>query len=122
MLRRLEELLNTFSVRAAYERATLSHPRNSTATLIAVLVEALYYFANQLEDILVSCQEVATNFFQRLMERVRKSEYYRHLYRLLGNDSGIEQQMKELEQVRRAQVECGSGRVRSLRAGKLPIL
>jgi len=46
------------------------------------------------------------------MERVRKSEYYyRHLYRLLGND-GIEQQLKGLEkQVRHAlvsaaQVEC----------------
>lgn len=113
MIRRLDELLDTFSVRAAYERATLSHPRNSTAPLIAVLVEALYYLANQLEDILVeSCQEVAASFLQRLMERVRKSDYYRHLYRLLGNDSGIEQQMQELEkQVRHAlvsaaQVEC----------------
>jgi len=113
MIRRLDELLDTFSVRAAYERATKSHHRNATAPLIAVLVEALYYLANQLEDILVeSCQEVAASCFQRLIERVRKSEYYRHLYRLLGNDSGIEQQLKGLEkQVRQAlvsaaQVEC----------------
>lgn len=113
MIRRLDELLDTFSVRAAYERATLSHKRNATAPLIAVLVEALYYLANQLEDILVeSCHEVAASFFQRLMERVRKSDYYRHLYRLLGNDSGIEKQMLGLEeQVRQAlvsaaQVEC----------------
>jgi len=113
MIRRLDELLDTFSVRAAYERATRSHTRNATAPLIAVLVEALYYLANQLEDILVeSCQEVTTSFFQRLVERVRKSEYYRHLYRLLGNDSGIEQQLKILEKqvkqalVSAAQVEC----------------
>ncbi len=113
MIRRLDELLDTFSVRAAYERATRSHFRNATAPLIAVLVEALYYLANQLEDILVeSCQEITTSFFQRLVERVRKSEYYRHLYRLLGNDSGIEQQLKILEKqvkqalVSAAQVEC----------------
>jgi len=113
MIHRLDELLNTFSVLAAYERATLKHPRNSTAPLIAVLVEALYYLANQLEDILVeSCQEVATSFFQRLTERVRRSVYYSHLYRLLGNDGGIEQQSQVLEQqvchalVTAAKVEC----------------
>lgn len=113
MIRRLDELLDTFSVASAYSRATISHPRNATAPLIAVLVEALYYLANQLEDILVeSCQEVAASFFQRLLERVRKSEYYRHLYRLLGTDGGIEQQLKELEEqvkhalVSAAQVEC----------------
>lgn len=113
MIHRLDELLATFSVAAAYSRATITHPRNATAPLIAVLVEALYYLANQLEDILVeSCQEVTENFFQRLMEQVRKSEYYRHLYRLLGNDAGIEQQLKELEkQVKHnlgmaARVEC----------------
>jgi replication fork clamp-binding protein CrfC len=113
MIRRLDELLDTFSVQAAYERATFSHRRNATAPLIAVLVEALYYLANQLEDILVeSCQEVAASFFQRLIEQVRKSEYYRNLYRLLGNDAGIEQQLKGLEKqvkqalVSAAQVEC----------------
>ena len=113
MIRRLDELLDTFSVKAAYQRATLSHPRNATAPLIAVLVEALYYLANQLEEILVeSCQEVTTSFFQRLIEQVHKSEYYRHLYRLLGNDSGIEQQLQSLEiQVKQslvnaARVEC----------------
>lgn len=113
MIRRLDELLDTFSVRAAYERATLSHPRNATAPLIAILVEALYYLANQLEDILVeSCQEVTASYFQRLIERVRKSEYYRQLYRLLGNDSGIENELKVLEKqvkqalVNAARVEC----------------
>lgn len=113
MIRRLDELLDSFSVRLAYQRATLSHPRNATAPLIAVLVEALYYLANQLEDILVeSCEEIVANFFQRLMDRIRKSEYYRHLYRLLGNDGGIEQQLKVLEKqvnlalVNQARVEC----------------
>jgi replication fork clamp-binding protein CrfC len=113
MIRRLDELLDTFSVRAAYQRATRSHPRNATAPLLAVLVEALYSLANQLEDILVeSSQEVVANFFQRLIERIRKSEYYRHLYRLLGNDGGIEPQLKLLEKqviqalVNEAKVEC----------------
>ncbi|MEP0769940.1 dynamin-like GTPase family protein [Trichocoleus sp. ST-U1] len=110
MVRRLDELLDTFSVADAYSRAILSHPRNSTAPLIAVLVEALYYLANQLEDILKeSCQEVVTNLFQRLVEQVRKSDYYRQLYRLLGNDGGIEQKLKEIEkQVHHALVNAAS--------------
>ncbi len=113
MIRRLDELLDTFSVSDAYSRATLSHPRNATAPLIAILVEALYYLANQLEVILVeSCQEVISSLFQRLIERVRKSEYYRNLYRILGNDSRIEQQLKLLEKdvkqalISAAKVEC----------------
>lgn len=113
MIRRLDELLDSFSVADAYRRATLSHPRNATAPLIAILVEALYYLANQLEDILVeSSQEVVANLFQRLIERIRKSEYYRQLYRLLGNDGGIEQELKVLEKevthalVSAARVEC----------------
>jgi hypothetical protein len=61
-------------------------------------VEALYYLANELEDVLVEASlEVASCFFQRLIERVRRSDYYSHLYRLLGNDGGIEQQLKVLE-------------------------
>jgi F0F1-type ATP synthase membrane subunit b/b' len=113
MIRRLDELLDTFSVADAYKRATLSHPRNATAPLIAILVEALYYLANQLEDILVaSSQELVTNLFRWLFERIRKSEYYRQLYRLLGHDGGIEQQLKMLEKevahalVSAARVEC----------------
>jgi hypothetical protein len=98
MIQRLDELLNTFSVAEAYSRATRSHPRNATAPLIAVLVEALYYLANQLEDVLgKASQEVASGFFQYLMERVRRSDYYSQLYRLLGNDGGIEQQLKVVE-------------------------
>lgn len=113
MIRRLDELLDSFSVRTAYQRATLSHPRNATAPLLAVLVEALYSLSNQLEDILVeSSQEVIASFFQRLIERIRKSDYYRSLYRLLGNDGGIEPQLKVLEKqithalISEAKVEC----------------
>jgi len=46
------------------------------------------------------------------MEKIRKSEYYRQLYRLLGNDAGIEQELKALEKrvtqslVDAASVEC----------------
>lgn len=98
MIRRLDELLDTFSVRAAYEQATLSHRRNATAPLLAVLVEALYYIANQLEDILIeSCREVSTSLFKRLLERIRKADYYREIYRLLGNDGGIEQRLIQVE-------------------------
>ncbi|MBW4564345.1 MAG: dynamin-like GTPase family protein [Mojavia pulchra JT2-VF2] len=113
MIRRLDELLDTFSVADAYRRATLSHPRNATAPLLAILVEAFYYLANQLEDVLIeSCQQIIANLFQHLIDKIRKSEYYRHLYRLLGNDSGIEQQIKEVEKlvsqalVSAASVEC----------------
>ncbi|MBW4609448.1 MAG: dynamin-like GTPase family protein [Hassallia sp. WJT32-NPBG1] len=113
MTHRLDELLHTFSVSNAYRRATLTHPRNATAPLIAILVEAFYYLANQLEDILVeSSEEVIANLFQGLMERIRKSEYYRQLYRLLGNDGGIEVELKGLEKavseaiVNAARVEC----------------
>ncbi|WYL92575.1 MAG: dynamin-like GTPase family protein [Gloeotrichia echinulata IR180] len=109
MIRRLDELLDTFSVGEAYRRATLSHPRNATAPLIAILVEAFYYLSNQLEDILVaSSVEIIANLFQQLMESIRKTEYYRQLYRLLGNDSGLEQQLKALEkQVSHALVNAG---------------
>jgi replication fork clamp-binding protein CrfC len=113
MIHRLDELLDTFSVADTYRRATRSHPRNSTAPLLAILVEAMYYLSNQLEDILVeSSQEIMGNLFQRLNERVRTSEYYRQLYRLLGNDGGIEAQLKVLEKeiiqalISAAQVEC----------------
>jgi replication fork clamp-binding protein CrfC/citrate lyase gamma subunit len=113
MIRRLDELLDTFSVGDAYRRATLSHPRNATAPLIAILVEAFYYLANQLEDILiVSSQQLIANLFSQLLEKIRKSEYYRQLYRLLGHDGGIEKEVKIVEKlvsqalISAASVEC----------------
>ncbi|WP_204104611.1 MULTISPECIES: dynamin-like GTPase family protein [Spirulina sp. CCY15215] len=98
MVNRLDELLQTFSVQEAYGRATKSHPRNATAPLLAVLVEALYYLSNQLEDVLIAnVKMVAMNFCQRLLERLQKTEHYRQLYRLLGNDGGIEVKIKRLQ-------------------------
>lgn len=98
MVSRLDELLQTFSVEAAYRQATVTHPRNATAPLLAVLVEALYYLANALDDVLVEMSAmVARNVFKRLRERVQKADYYRKLYRLLGEDSGIENVLHLLE-------------------------
>lgn len=113
MIQRLDELLESFSVADAYRRATISHPRNATAPLLAILVEAFYYLANQLEDVLVqSTLGLISNYFRRLSARINTSDYYRQLYRLLGNDSGIETELKLLEKeitlalINAASVEC----------------
>ncbi|MCW6035977.1 dynamin-like GTPase family protein [Spirulina subsalsa FACHB-351] len=98
MVAKLDGLLQTFSVLDAYKKATGSHDRNSTAPFLAVLVEALYYFSNELEDVLVeSSQLIVSSFCQRLLESVKTTDCYRELYRLLGKDGGIEQQFKDLE-------------------------
>ena len=113
MVSHLDQLLQTFSVQDAYSRATLSHPRNATAPLIAVLVEALYHLANELEVTLVATSEVLVkNFCQRLRDRFKQQEYYRQLARLLGEDTGIEAQINALETelihalVSEAKTEC----------------
>ncbi len=99
MVTRLDQLLHQFSVLEAYKKATGSHSRNATAPFLAVLVEALYYLANELENVLVDySQMVVTNFCQRLLESVKQTDFYRNLYRLLGKDGGIEQQFKQLEE------------------------
>jgi len=99
MVVRLDELLHQFSVLEAYKKATGSHSRNATAPFLAVLVEALYYLANELEDVLVEyAHMVVTNFCQRLLDSVKKTDSYLNLYRLLGKDGGIEQQFKKLEE------------------------
>jgi replication fork clamp-binding protein CrfC len=98
MVSRTDELLNTFSVESAYRQATLSHPRNSTAPLLAILVEAFYYLANELEEVLAAeAQRVIANFFAYLTERVRRQDYYRELCRLAGSDAGVEQAFKRVE-------------------------
>lgn len=113
MVSRLDELLHTFSVGTAHNQALRSHRRNTVVPLLAILAEAFYYLANELEDVLVaSAKELVANFFQRLLERVRKAEYYRHLCRLLGDDGGIQENLKLLEAkvtdalVNEAQTEC----------------
>jgi replication fork clamp-binding protein CrfC len=106
MVSRLDELLNTFSVGEVHKRAQASHKRNSVVPLLGILTEAFYYLANGLEDVLVeSAVEVVTNFFHRLTDRVKQQEYYRNLYRLLGNDDSIERNLNLLlEQVKKAVV------------------
>jgi GTPase Era involved in 16S rRNA processing len=96
----LDELLQNFSVNVAYKRATRNHPRNSTAPFLAVLVEALYYLSNELEDVLIEAsEELVDRFCQRLIDRIKKQEYYRKLYRLLGNDGNIEEELIELQKL-----------------------
>lgn len=97
----------------SYETPNENYTSNATAPLIAVLVEALYYLANELEDVLVEAsQEVISSFFQRLIERVRRADYYSQVYRLLGNDGGIEQRLNLLKKqvaaalVSAARTEC----------------
>ena len=113
LLTRLQELITTFSVKNAHSRATRSHERNATAPLIAILVEALYYLANELEDTLVdSVESMMKDFFQRLFDRLHKADCYHQVYRLLGNDAGIEVCLKQVKEdvtkvlVGAARTEC----------------
>jgi replication fork clamp-binding protein CrfC/citrate lyase gamma subunit len=99
MVSRLDELLNTFSVGEIHERAQASHKRHSVVPLLAILAEAFYYLADGLEAVLVDAsRELVANFFQHLRDQVRQQDYYRHLYRLLGHDSGLEVRLNQLEQ------------------------
>jgi len=113
MVTYLDELITTFSIMNAYSRATMNHPRNATAPFIAVLVEALYYLANQLEDaFIIGIEALMKSFFQRLFDRLHKSDCYHEIYRLLGNDAGIEGYLKRIEEdltkalISEARTEC----------------
>jgi replication fork clamp-binding protein CrfC len=93
----LDELLQKFSVSDTYSRAVKAHPRNQTAPLIAVLVEALYYLSNSLEDVLIEeLKELVDNMMNDLILDVRLQDFYRQLYRYLGNDNDIEKELKAL--------------------------
>ncbi len=113
MVSRLDELLNTFSVGEVHKRAQASHKRHSVVPLLGILAEAFYYLADGLEEVLVDAsQEVVASFFQALNDRVHQQDYYRNLYRLLGNDGGIETSLIRLQQkvsdalVNEARTEC----------------
>lgn len=96
MINRLDELIQTFSVEESYQRAAASHPRNSVVPVLGILTEGFYYLANELEEVLVDCsEEILTHFFSYLRERVHQAEYYHKLYRLLGNDAGIQQTLNQ---------------------------
>ena len=113
MVRRLDELIGYFSVADVHRRAQASHRRNSVVPMMGVLAEGFYYLANELEDVLVeNSQRIVANFFQALIESIKKADYYRELYRLLGNDGGIESGLENLKQaasaalVNEARTEC----------------
>ncbi|MCS6958684.1 MAG: dynamin family protein [Pseudanabaenaceae cyanobacterium SKYGB_i_bin29] len=99
MVARLDELLANFSVADVHRRAQASHPRNSTVPVMGILVEAFYYLANELEVVLVEySRRVVANFFDQLIDAVQKQDYYKEIYRLLGNDGGIEAELRQLQQ------------------------
>ena len=97
MVRRLDELIVNFSVAVLHQRAQASHRRNSVVPVMGILTEGFYFLANELEDVLVECsKEIITNFFQNLIEKIKKTDYYLELYRLLGNDGGTENYLQSL--------------------------
>jgi replication fork clamp-binding protein CrfC len=97
MVKRLDELIVNFSVAEVHLRAQASHRRNSVVPVMGILTEGFYFLANELEDILVECsKEIVTNFFQNLIEKIKKTDYYLELYRLLGNDGGTESHLQSL--------------------------
>lgn len=97
MVKRLDELIVNFSVAEVHQRAQASHRRNSVVPVMGILTEGFYFLANELEDVLVECsKEIITNFFQNLIEKIKKTDYYLELYRLLGNDGGTESYLQSL--------------------------
>jgi replication fork clamp-binding protein CrfC len=99
MVNALDDLLKGFSVAAVHQQAQTSHRRNSVVPLLGILAEAFYYLANGLERILEdAAQEVVSHFFRYLLEQVRTQPYYANLYRMLGDDSGIEQRLRQLQE------------------------
>jgi replication fork clamp-binding protein CrfC len=113
MVQKLDELLQGFSVGEVHRRAQSSHRRNSVVPLLGILAEAFYYLANGLEEELVqAAQELAQLFFQQLRDVIPQQPYYRQLFRMLGNDNGIETMLDQVESatlhalVSAAQTEC----------------
>lgn len=113
MVTRLDELLHTFSVNVVYQQAQASHRRNSVVPLLGILAEAFYYLANGLEDVLVrSSESLIEKYFRQLSEAIRETSYYRNIYRLLGNDAGIEERLAQVQLqvsqalVNEARTEC----------------
>jgi replication fork clamp-binding protein CrfC len=95
MISRLDVLITSFSVGETHKRAQASHKRNAVVPIMGILAEAFYYLANELEVVLEDgSKELMDNFFYQLSERVRKADFYSKLYRLLGNDNGVEQNLE----------------------------
>ncbi len=113
MVARLDELIETFSIAKVHQLAQSRHPRNSVVPLLAILAEGFYYLANELEDVLIQAsQEIATNFFDQLLQDMKKRPYYVNLSRLLGDDGNLENYFHQVYQqtcfalISAAQQEC----------------
>lgn len=113
MVTRLDELISNFSVADVHRRAQASHPQNSVVPVMGILVEAFYYLSNELEEVLVNhVKDIMQNFFQGLLQQLKQQDFYRELYRLLGDDGSLEKSLKQLEQktidalVSEAKTEC----------------
>ncbi|MGF1601338.1 MAG: dynamin family protein [Thermosynechococcaceae cyanobacterium] len=99
MVKQLDALLNQFSVAIVHQQAQANHKRNSVVPLLGILAEAFYYLANGLEETLVDAsQELVVCFFQHLRDQIQQQDYYSELLRVLGSDSGIEQQLTQLQE------------------------
>jgi predicted amidophosphoribosyltransferase len=113
MISCLDVLITNFSVGETHKRAQASHKRNAVVPMMGILAEAFYYLANELEVVLEDAsKELMDNFFYQLLERVRQADYYSKLYRLLGNDNGVEHNLEGWRErakealVNEAKTEC----------------
>lgn len=99
MQENLTELIKNFSILDAFANTCRNH-RHVTAPLVAVLGQAFYDIANGLENVLVKESEILiARFFQRLIKRVRKQQYYGQLRNLLGDDCEIVQELHNIEKI-----------------------
>ena len=115
MLQKLDDLIEEFSVGDTYKLAQKSRPENAVIPMMAVLVEAFYTLANQLKAVLVKIsEELVANYFFQLRKSIHNAEFYNKLYRFLGNDAAMDQNLSRLErQVRDivvgyAAYQCGT--------------
>ncbi|NMG59900.1 dynamin family protein [Geitlerinema sp. P-1104] len=99
MLQKLDDLIEEFSVGETYKLAQKSHPEHAVVPMMAILVEAFYTLANQLKAVLVNAsEELVANYFFQLRESIHNAEFYNKLYRFLGNDASIDQNLSRLEE------------------------
>ncbi|MEG4250016.1 dynamin family protein [Microcoleus sp. Pol10D4] len=95
----LTDLIENFSILDAFANTCRNH-HHVTAPLVAVLGQAFYDIANGLENVLLKESEILiARFFQRLIKRVRKQQYYRQLRNLLGDDCEIVQELQNIEKI-----------------------
>ncbi|MEH2248266.1 hypothetical protein [Nostoc sp.] len=100
MLSKLEELLNGFFLWDAYQSARRIHREYITVPLLSILGEAFYYLTSKLEDVLAQeSEKLVASFFERLINQVNKSDYYKKLKYFLGDGDqvGITTSLREMK-------------------------